>query len=272
MKRANTKLLFAIFLLVGILMTSAFVIAKPDTPLVLSTNDQSGVSVIIPAHAVQVADNVFSLGESRDVNGKMVEGFLFIYYKKENAKPQWAGQGQGGGGKCYEFLSKGAKWKTTESYITGFGIDPILTEASLNAWDSEVSFNIFGPRITSATPDGADSVSPDGKNEVEFQNLGQTNTIAYTIVWGIFSGPPGQRELVEWDAVFNSAYAWSEIGETGKMDYQNIATHEFGHALGLGHPQDNCAEETMYAYANYGETKKRDLYTGDIVGINKLYS
>ncbi|KKK59216.1 hypothetical protein LCGC14_3036590, partial [marine sediment metagenome] len=49
---------------------------------------------------------------------------------------------------------------------------------------------------------------PDGKNEVEFQNLGATSTIAYTIVWGIFIGHPGQRILVEWDAVFNSNYPW----------------------------------------------------------------
>jgi len=142
-----------------------------------------------------------------------------------------------------------------------------------------LNFNIFGDG-TSGSVDGADEVSPDGKNEVEFVNLGKTNTIAYTIVWGRFSGPPGGRELVEWDAVFNSDYSFGNAGPTNEnnlgdisvMDYQNIATHEFGHALGLSHPDSTCVEETMYAYADYGETKKRTLNPGDIAGVNELYA
>jgi len=40
----------------------------------------------------------------------------------------------------------------------------------------------------------------------------------------------------------------------------------------MGHPASTCTEETMYAYASYGETKKRTLNTGDKAGIKKLYS
>jgi hypothetical protein len=55
------------------------------------------------------------------------------------------------------------------------------------------------------------------------------------------------------------------------MDYQNIATHEFGHAAGMGHPAGSCTEETMYGFAQSGETKKRTLAAGDIAGIQKQY-
>ncbi|MBS3106029.1 matrixin family metalloprotease [Candidatus Woesearchaeota archaeon] len=55
------------------------------------------------------------------------------------------------------------------------------------------------------------------------------------------------------------------------MDYQNIATHEFGHAAGMNHPSDSCTEETEYRFAQSGETKKRTLNAGDISGIIKLY-
>ena len=104
------------------------------------------------------------------------------------------------------------------------------------------------------------------------ENLGPTDTIAYTIVWGIFIGPPQGRELVEWDATFNTAYLFGNFDGTATlMDYQNIATHEFGHALGLAHPDDTCTEETMYRFADFNETKKRDLNSGDIAGINDLY-
>ncbi len=265
MKKILLGVLIAV--ITTVLTVGLVLAAKPD--LVPATNDKADVPVIIPAHAVQVADGVFSLGQARDVDGTLVEGFLFVY-KKENAKPPWAGKGKGGkGSKCYEFLARGAKWKTIESYITGAGVDTTLTQTSLGTWNAQSS--IFGARDTTGTTDGADSESPDGKNEVELQNLGSTSTIAYTITWGIFSGPPSGRKLVEWDAVFNSDYPWSLTGEAGKMDYQNIATHEFGHAAGLGHPDDSCTEETMYRYAGYGETKKRDLNTGDITGVQKLY-
>src|SRR3989344_4864918 len=191
-------------------------------------------TITIPSKAVEVAPNLFYLGTAQDANG--------------------------------------AKWKTTEQYITGNDIDPLLTETSLNTWDQEVLFDVFGTRNITMITDGADSITPDGKNEVEFANLGETSTIAYTIVWGIFYGPPSARELVEWDVVFNTAYSFGNAdNNSAVMDYQNIATHEFGHALGLGHPQDSCTEETMYRFAAYGETKKRTLEIGDITGIKQLY-
>ena len=55
------------------------------------------------------------------------------------------------------------------------------------------------------------------------------------------------------------------------MDFENIAQHELGHSFGLGHPSDGCTEETMYRFASEGETKKRNLNSGDIAGIKKLY-
>ena len=88
----------------------------------------------------------------------------------------------------------------------------------------------------------------------------------------MFLGPPKNRVLVEWDQVYDQVdYDWSSSGEAGKMDFENIATHELGHSVGMGHPSSECIEETMYAYAGYGETKKRDLNAGDIAGINGLY-
>jgi len=259
-------------LISAILVLATFAFAQPNFVAANNNKPKGGsVPVFIPAHAVQIADDVFSLGVALDVDGRVVQGFLFIDNKKENAKPPWAGKGKGGGEKCFAFLAKGARWRTTEPYVTDAGVDLTLTETSLDAWDTEVSFNIFGTGAAGTT-DGADTVSPDGKNEVEFANLGSTSTIAFTIVWGIFSGPPGGRELVEWDAVFNSAYPFGDADTNSSLiDYQNIATHEFGHAVGMGHPDDSCTEETMYRFASAGETNKRDLNAGDIAGVNKLY-
>jgi len=253
-------------LIVFVLAVSVFVIAKPSSNIPYD---------VVPAHAIEVSKGVFSLGYAKDPqSNKIVQGFLFVEDKKAHAKPSWAGGGKNkdsGTSTCYTLMAKDTKWKATEPYVTGSGVDLGLMETSLNTWDSESSFEIFGSGLSGLT-DGADGTSPDGKNEVELQNLGPTSTIAYTIVWGVFSGPPRARELIEWDMVFNTDYDFGDANvDPSVMDFQNIAVHEAGHALGLTHPEDTCIEETMYAYADFGETKKRTLEAGDLTGLGKLY-
>lgn len=231
---------------------------------------------------------IVPLGKALDTDGREVEGFGIIHFKEGfGHKPghdkggggSKGGGGKGGGETCFAFLAKGARWKTTEPYVVdpsntaGLGETTVrsLTSTSLDTWDTEVAFDIFGAE-GAGTVDGIDTVSPDGKNEVLFGDVGSSGAIAVTIVWGFFGGPPFARELVEWDALFDDVdFDWSTSGEAGKMDFQNIATHEFGHSAGMGHPEDSCTEETMYRFASAGETKKRAINAGDIAGINKLY-
>ena len=279
LNESSLKPLFSIVVATLLVFTVMMVL----TPALAAPNENASDKAkskagFIPEHAVKISESVYSLGNAKDHTGKVVEGFLFIDNKKSPAKPDGTpGNGNkktktGETSTCYTLFAKGASWKTTEPYIIGPGIDGTLTAASLDAWDSQVAFDIFGSE-QAGTPDGADSNSPDNKNEVMFENLGSTSTIAYTITWGIFGGPPSQRQLVEWDVVFNSDYAFGNADDSsGVMDYQNIATHEFGHALGLTHPSDTCLEETMYRFADVGEIKKRTLEPGDIAGLNKLYS
>lgn len=56
------------------------------------------------------------------------------------------------------------------------------------------------------------------------------------------------------------------------MDFENIAVHELGHSIGLNDLySSSCLDQTMYGYAEFSETKKRDLNVGDITGTDKLY-
>ena len=266
-----------------------FAISKPDTDRVPATVEPSGRTIVIPEHAIEVAPGVFDLG-TPIVNGEVLQGYIFVDYKKgfthkPNHKP---GNGTNGGATCFAFISQGARWKNTEPYIlnttnsdgmTAAFVDSV-TATSLDAWDSQVSFEVFGNRNVSGVVDGADTSAPDNKNEIFFGDILDPGVIAVTIVWGIFSGPPSVRRLVEFDAVFDDVdFFWGDAGPTSEtslgntsiMDYQNIATHEFGHGGGMAHPSDSCVNETMYRFSQAGETKKRTLNAGDVEGIKKLY-
>ena len=69
--------------------------------------------------------------------------------------------------------------------------------ASVAAWEDASSANIFGSQ-SAGTVNGVDESSTDGLNEVLFGPIAQNGTIAATIVWGVFYGPPQSRGLVEW--------------------------------------------------------------------------
>ncbi len=231
----------------------------------------------LPDYAQEVAPNVYGLGYAV-ADGKFVEGFAIIHYKDVNSKQ--SSSSKTSSASCYGFLATGAKWKTIEPYMVDSAntrnLDPLLVKSNLAAdvqkWETAAGKNIIGDEIAGAV-DGADSVSPDGKNEVLFGGIDSPGAIAVTIVWGYFAGSPLQRELLEWDQIYDQVdYDWSASGEAGKMDFENIATHELGHSVGLADIYNSaCTEQTMYGYADYGETKKRTLESGDIIGIKKLY-
>lgn len=258
--------------------SSVFAVPPPVTPanVVNPHTGQPVVTVVVPEAAVSNSDVIVPLGSAFDVDGKSVEGYAIVHYKKGfSHKTQHAkGGGSDPTSSCYDFLAKGARWKVTEPYVVASDVNATAVANDLETWDSQVAFDVFGPQDTGSVVDGADTSAPDGKNEVMWGDISSPGAIAVTIVWGVFYGPPSGRELVEWDAVFDNVdFAWGDATiDPTVMDFENIATHEFGHAAGMADLYKSlCFEQTMYGYAAYGETKKRTLEVGDINGIKELY-
>ena len=139
-------------------------------------------------------------------------------------------------------------------------------------WDNNTNLELFADYTVDYSADW-DSSAPDGQNEMSFGAYSDSQVIAVTVIWGSFSGPVGSREIKEYDILFNTKYVWGDAGANPSvMDLQNIATHEIGHGIGLGDLYSpGATAETMYGYSTEGETKKRDLYTGDIQGLQSLY-
>jgi len=134
--------------------------------------------------------------------------------------------------------------------------------ASANTWDSKTSYQVFNYKGTTTRTAGR----RDGYNVVSWGFYYSPNVIAVTSIW--YSG----SRIVETDCRMNTVFKWSLKGEAGKMDVQNIMTHEFGHWCGLADLYNEVDYWlTMYGYAGYGETYKRSLGLGDINGLQEVY-
>jgi hypothetical protein len=135
-------------------------------------------------------------------------------------------------------------------------------------WDGYTPASIYGSveEDSVTTPPG---LTYDGEN---------------TACWGPIDGPGGAvavtrfvfwvntKELIEFDIVFDIADPWSTDGAEGTFDIQNVMTHELGHTLvldDLRSPKDGAL--TMHAYTWSGDSVKRTLGSGDILGIQEIY-
>ena len=149
----------------------------------------------------------------------------------------------------------------------GFGNVTGQLQASFNAWGQQPGV----PDITVLTDGSATRAIANHSYDLLWGHT-SGSSIAVTYTWRWSNGE------IESDTVFNSRLPWFVaaaegdgcVEGTAKYDVANIATHEFGHTYGLGHPAGD-RWETMYAYGYTGETAKRSLASGDLAGINSRY-
>jgi len=150
--------------------------------------------------------------------------------------------------------------------IAGTAEEFAAVQRSFQTWEDDAGSYMDYTYLGTTTRSG---LSQDGFNVVSWQSIdGEGGTLGETNYWY----DPANKQLIEFDIVFDEDETWSVLGEADKHDIQNVGTHEVGHTLVLGDlydAQDN--DETMYGYSYLGETKKRDLYTGDIAGIRFIY-
>lgn len=150
----------------------------------------------------------------------------------------------------------------SESFIT-----TAITNSAMT-WDLATKVGLFNsPTINYTTT----YETFDGINAISFGSNPDPNVIAETTMWSNSQ----TKKVVEFDIQFDNDWAWGDAvinpNVMDVMDLQNIATHEFGHAVGLADLYNTCTEETMYGYSGYGETIKRTLNKGDISGLKAIY-
>lgn len=165
----------------------------------------------------------------------------------------------------------GYSFSTTVEYLInpkneyGFTVEQVEygITTSANTWDEVTLANVFSYLGTTDLTSG----SLDGHNVVDWGKY-RPGVIGVTMIWrDVVTG-----EVVEVDMKLNNRFDWSLSSEEGKMDVQNIVTHEFGHWAGLADLYNSeDALLTMYGYSSYGIVHQRDLGYGDILGIQAVY-
>jgi len=164
------------------------------------------------------------------------------------------------------------KWKTTNVpyYVNPSNLDVSTSAAvaavqySADAWSSqsETSFRfVYGGTIS------ATSFDYDQKVYVIFRSSGSDgNALATTYYWSI-GGEMTDADIIMWDS--QVTFFTGSSGCSGGWYIEDVGTHEFGHALGLGHTGVSGA--TMTSGQAGCSTYKRTLEGDDIAGVESLY-
>lgn len=156
-------------------------------------------------------------------------------------------------------------------------IDPaslsVISQLGFNAWslasNSKVTFTKGANTIVT-------KAGYDGQNIIAW---GTTSASALAVTYTTYYTATGI--VADVDTIMNRSYVWTWADQTAlpacaytdSYDAQDILTHELGHWMGLDdHYTDAYANNTMYGYGSKSEVKKNTLTTGDISGINNIYS
>jgi hypothetical protein len=136
--------------------------------------------------------------------------------------------------------------------------------AGADAWTAQTNASF---RFAYAGRSSQTTVTSDGINLVVFRNASSGSAIATTYTWSDSKGIV-DADIVFWDGAFR--FYTGSSGCSNGLFVEDIATHEFGHALGLGHSA-GVPGATMAPAISYCDTGPRTLHADDIAGVLSLY-
>jgi hypothetical protein len=168
------------------------------------------------------------------------------------------------------YTLSGPTWSQPQTpyYINTANLDlPVLsTETAVRAGADTWQLQSAAFRFDYTGPSSQTTTTNDGINLVLFRNASNGSAIATTYWWS-----SGSRiidaDIVFWDGAFQ--FFAGSSGCSGGFYIEDIAAHEFGHALGLGHSTVTSA--TMYPSVSSCATGNRTLDADDIAGVRALY-
>ncbi len=179
------------------------------------------------------------------------------------------------------FLLNGFRWPVESDIVLRLGLSrplPPLQDGfpswnasaidAMNLWNAETD----GVRLVDAGPSSPGA--SDGINSVFFSNniYGDSfgpNLLAVTVNFST----PGSGAFTEADVIFNTNREWNSYRgpqQAGVIDFHRVALHEFGHVLGLAHP--DAVGQTVSALMNSIISDLDGLTQDDGDGARSIYN
>jgi hypothetical protein len=170
------------------------------------------------------------------------------------------------------YVTNGVRWNQTPVpyYVNPANLDlptnvivPAM-QAGADSWalqsTAAFAFTFSGTSTQTANTN-------DGINLVLFRNAEMGSAIATTYSWYTNNSRLIDTDIVFWDGGFQ--FFTGTTGCSNGFYIEDIATHEFGHALGLGH--STSASATMFPSTSYCNTANRSLDADDVAGVEQIY-
>ena len=172
----------------------------------------------------------------------------------------------------YGFALNGHTWKSHQAYyyVNAANLDipeadaEAAIRAGADAWALQTNADIslvYAGRTTGS------SVVNNGKNEVFFRSESNGNTIAVAYYWWDGSGNLVDADILFYDGGFQ--FFGGSSGCASGQYVQDVATHEFGHVVGISHSGDSSA--TMYPSTGSCSQNWRTLAADDVSAAETAY-
>ena len=140
---------------------------------------------------------------------------------------------------------------------------------ALNIWNQQLVHMHFAVDQNSTVPpvDGDGNISVIMTTTVYGDAFG-ASALAVTLV------ETRGNHLLESDVVFNANRTWDSYTgplQSGRMDFHRVALHEFGHVVGLDHPDQATPKQNVAAIMNSIVSNIDTLQSDDINGAHSIY-
>ena len=143
-----------------------------------------------------------------------------------------------------------------------------VAEGALATWNPYLNGVLFSSIRDSASVASGNRVNTASFADDDFGEPFGSGVLAVTQTF--YS--PRTNAITEADVVFNRARTWNSYRGTlrpGTVDFRRVALHEFGHVIGLDHPDDH--NQSVTAVMNSHVSSVDTLQNDDVDGAISLY-